>query len=308
MPGLRELLPNFGLPQDDYIVVPYHSYNVVWLEGVKGTVSFKDDIKTDVKKVTKDNAGKIAESISRNHTSGHKAGSTLTKEVLAQMLSLVNSNPGQVLAVYGKQSGFGKIELTADGKTYKPDVGVTRQVTYSIAFRFLQHTDGNKKVADTVYTPNDAAGFISLLNRIYGPQTNIVLDLAGTDWVTLDSAPSQPISRELFLKFAVSPPKGTDLVMHLVGNWGGGLSGHSRGTYFDNTGYAVVTDKPGQDEIPQGIDPFMLTMAHETMHFIREKRGMLKGHPGRENILLSDKIQTLKIDKQMSMDANMPAK
>jgi hypothetical protein len=306
MPGLRELLGNTGVPQDNYIVVPHDSYNVVWLEGVKGSVSFTHDSKTSISKVTKDNASRIAESISRNHTSGHKSGGDYNKELLARMLALVNSNPGQTLAIAGKKPGFGTVTFTADGKTYKAETGVTTQSPISVGFRFLQHTDGSTKVADTAYTPKDAAGWIATLNRIYGPQANVIFDLVDTDWVTLASAASQPIGKDFFLKsIAVTPAKGK-VNLHLVGKWGGGSSGHSRGTYFDETGIAVITDQPGQDEIPQGIDPFMLTMAHELLHFIREKRGMPKGHPGRDNILLSSKIQTLRIDKQMSIDINPP--
>jgi len=306
MPKLTELLPNTGVPQDNYIVVPHQSYNVVWLEGVKGSLGYTHDGKISVQKVTKDNASKIAESISRNLTSGHKSGGGYNKELLGQMQSLVNSNPGQTLAIAGKKPGFGKLEVTADGTTYKAEVGVTRQVTVNLGFRFLQHSDGSKKIPDTAYTPNDAAGWIATLNRIYGPQANIIFDLVDADWVTLDSAPVQPISREFFLKSIAVTPAKKNVNLHLVGTWGGGLAGHSRGTYFDNTGVAVITDKPGQDEIPKGIDPFILTMAHELLHFIREKRGMPKGHPGRDLILLSDKIQTLRIDKQMSIDINPP--
>src|SRR6185503_16414238 len=101
MPGLRELLPNTGVPQDNYIVVPHGSYNVVWLEGVTGSLSYKDDAKTSTQTVTKANATQIAESIASNHTSGHKSGSDLQKDLLARMLALHNSNPGQTLAIYG---------------------------------------------------------------------------------------------------------------------------------------------------------------------------------------------------------------
>lgn len=305
MPRLTEIVPNSGVPQDNYIVVPYQSYNVVRLEGAKGGLSYSHDSKVTVQKVTRDNAGKIAESISRNHASGHKSGGDYHKELLAQMQALVSNNPGQTLAIYGRKPGFGKLTVTADGSSYKAEVGVTQQATVNIGFRFLQHTDGKGKVADTAYTPNDAAGWIVTLNRIYGPQANLIFDLVDAEWVTLDSAPSQPIGKDLFLKSIAVTPQKKNVNMHLVGRWEGTAT-HSRGTYFNGTGVAVITDKPGQNEIPKGIDPFMLTMAHELLHFIRERRGMPEGHPSRDGILLSSKIQSLRIDKQMSIDINPP--
>lgn len=297
-------MPNTGVPQDNYIVVPLDSYNVVWFEGAKGKVTWKDDAKTSTQRVTKANAAKIADNIARNFTSGHKTAS-FSKDLLASIMAQLTSTPDNVLAVFGKNKGFGKYELAADGTTYKIETGVTAQNTYGLSFRFLQHKDGKTQVPDTAYTPKNADAWLATLNRIYGPQANIIFDLIDTDWVTTDTAVSQPVSREAFLKFAVKPTGKNNVVMHLVGKWAGGESGHSRGTYFNKTGIAVINDNINQSEIPEGIDPFMLTMAHELMHFVREKRGF-DGHPPRNRILLSDKIQTLRFDKQLSMDANMP--
>lgn len=307
MPKITELLEYGGVPEGSFISVPQDSYNVVWIEGSKGKVSYTNDGKTSIQKVTKDNAAKIAENVGRHHTSGHKASGDYGKDLLARMNALINSNPGEVLAIQGKKLGYSKIEVTADGTKLKFEAGIAPQRVYNISYRFLQHPDGGKNVPDTAYTPKSADGWIPILNRFYGPQANIIFDLVDSDWVTAPSAVSQPVGRDFFLKsIAVKPTEKKTVVMHLVGKWGGGDSGHSRGTYFNDTGVAVVTDKPNQDEIPAGIDPFMLTMAHEILHFIREKRGLPGGHPPRDGILLSSKIQTPRIDKQMSMDINPP--
>ena len=68
---------------------------------------------------------------------------------------------------------------------------------------------------------------------------------------------------------------------------------------------AAIDDRPKRDEIPEPIDVFMLTMAHEILHYIRKERGFT-GHHDRQNILLSNKIQSLRMDKQLVMDVNPP--
>jgi len=100
-------------------------------------------------------------------------------------------------------------------------------------------------------------------------------------------------------------PSGPDITVFLVGQWGGGASGHSRGTFFEDLDVAAIDDRPKRDEIPEPIDVFMLTMAHEILHYIRKERGFT-GHHDRQNILLSNKIQSLRMDKQLVMDVNPP--
>lgn len=299
------------MPQDNFIVVPNGGQNVLWLEGVKGKVSFTHDAKISVRLVDKSNADKIAESIIKFHSNGN--GKTIMsdhqKQLWTRLVSLNDQNPGQTLAITGKAPGWGKLTVTGgDGKAYRTEVGVSKQRYFDVAFRFLRHKEPDGTlVADTIHKPAIASDWIATLNWIYGPQANVMFDLLNAEWVTLDSKPSQPISRDFFKKsIANTPVANADITIYLVGQWGGGSAGHSRGTYFDNEGYAVVTDSPKQDEIPEGIDVFMLTMAHEILHYLREKRKLPPGHYDRDGILLSNKVQSLRLDKQAVLDVNPP--
>jgi hypothetical protein len=145
-----------------------------------------------------------------------------------------------------------------------------------------------------------------MLNWIYGPQTNITFDRVDAEWVTVPDPPYQPISRDTFLKsIASQAPAGPDLTVFLVGQWGGGASGHSRGSFFDDQDVAAIDDKPSRGEIPEPIDVFLLNMAHEIPHYIRKEPGFT-GHHDRQKVLLSTRIQSLRIDKQLVMDVNPP--
>jgi hypothetical protein len=310
MPRLREVLNNTGVPQEDFIVVPKGSQNLVWLDGAKGALGISHDGKVDVETVTKRNLSRIAEGITRHHTSGSALGTMrdYQKQLWTRMVDIVEHHPGHLLAITGKAPGWGKLKVASGGRSYQADIGVSKQSYIDVAFRFVQHKAPNGGFGpDTIHRPDAAEDWVATLNWIYGPQANVHFDLLDAEWVTLDQAPSQPVGRDFFLKsIATAPPVLADVTIYLVGTWGGGASGHSRGTYFDNTGIAVVTDAPAQEEIPEGINVFMLTMAHEILHYLREARHMPGSHHDRERVLLSNGIQTLKIDKQLVLDINPP--
>jgi hypothetical protein len=147
---------------------------------------------------------------------------------------------------------------------------------------------------------------VAALNWIYGPQVNVRFDLWDAEWVTLDQSPGQPVGRDMFLSnIAPQRPAGPDVTVFLLGQWGGGSSGHSNGTTFYDEESVVVTDNPSHKEIPETIDAFNLTLAHEVAHHLRHARGF-NGHHDRPNVLLSTGIQSLRLDKQLVMDINPP--
>ncbi len=310
MPQLREVLKETGVPQDDFIVVPHKSYNVVWVDGPKGAVGYSHDARISVEAVTKDNVTRILRSIVRHHSSGDGITTMLDyeKQLWARMHDIVGRHPGHLLALGGRSPGWGKLKLTAGGRTWSAEAGVSTQSFVDVAFRFLRHKEADGSlVADTIHKPEFAGEWVGALNLIYGPQANVCFSLHDAEWITLPQRPSQPIGRDVFLKaIANNPPVNPDITVYLVGTWGGGSSGHSRGTYFDDTGIAVITDNPNQGEIPEGISVFTLTMAHEILHYLREARHLPPGHHSRDRILLSSGIQTLRIDKQLVMDINPP--
>lgn len=229
------------------------------------------------------------------------------KALWAAMNGALQSTRSNLLLVSGKVPGWGKIKASHGGKTTTLNIGVSKTLWIDLSFRFLRHKDAKGNlVPDTKWEPADAAEFVARLNWIYGPQVNVMFDLWDSEWVTLSQAPHQPISRQVFLNdIAPQKPTGPDLTVFLVGKWGGGLSGHSNGTFFPEEEVAVVTDEASHPEIPDTIDPFLLTLAHEIAHYLRNERGFT-GHHSRPNVLLSSGIQSLRLDKQLVMDINPP--
>jgi hypothetical protein len=238
---------------------------------------------------------------------GHLAIEDARKALWSAMYAILHNHPGNLLLVSGRRPGWSKIKATHGGKTTLLEVAVTRPLWIDVAFRFLRHRDaGGGLVPDTRWSPDDAARFVGTLNWICGPQANVAFDLWDAAWITLDQAPHQPISRHVFLHdIASQKPSGPDLTVFLVGTWGGGESGHSGGTFFNDEDVAVVDDQPSHPEITAPIDVFMLSMAHEILHYLRKERGFF-GHHDRPNVLLSSGIQSLRLDKQLVLDINPP--
>lgn len=305
MPTFKEVLPETGVPQDNFMVVPHEGENLVWIAGARGgSVSLSHDGRISVQQVSSSQIGKIADEYVLRH--GANLADGTRKQLWASMLSILQYNPGNLFQVKGKTPGWSHIKATHRGKSITMDVAVTRRNWIDVAFRFVRHKTGSGTAADTQYTPDDAPRMIEALNWIYGPQVNVRFDLWDAEWVTLDQAPGQPVSGQMFLgKIAPARPSGPDVTVFLLGKWGGGASGHSNGTSFYDLESIVVTDDPSHLEIPQNIDPFNLTLAHELAHHLRYARGFT-GHHDRPNVLLSNGIQSLRLDKQLVMDINPP--
>ena len=310
MPGFKEVFRETGVPQPDFMVVPHKGENLVWFAGARGGgVSFSPDPKISIHAVRERDVSRIAGDYVRRHATGMglSAVEDARKALWAAMFAILHSNPGDLLLVSGKSPGWSRIKATHGGKTTILDVAVTKSQWIDISFRFLRHRDANGNlVPDTIWSPDDASKWVAGLNWIYGPQVNVSFDLWDAEWVTLNQAPSQPISRNVFLNDIVGQkPAGPDLTVFLVGEWGGGYSGHTGGTFFHDVDAAVVTDRPSHPEIAKTIDPFMLSLAHEIAHSLRKERGFF-GHHDRPNVLLSRGIQSLRLDKQLVMDINPP--
>lgn len=292
------------------MVVPHKGENLVWFAGAySGSVSFSHDSKVSVHQVKEKDVSKIAGDYVRRHAMGMGLGAAedARKALWSAMFAILHGNPGKLLLVSGKSPGWSWIKATHGGKTTVLNVAVTKTQSVDVSFRFLRHKDtGGKMVPDTIWSPDDAARWVGELNWIYGPQANISFDLWDAEWVPLNQAPNQPISRQVFLKdIAGQKPAGPDVTVFLVGQWGGGASGHSSGTFFDDEDVAVVDDRPSHPEITDPIDKFQVTLAHELAHYLRKERGFA-GHHDRPNVLLSSGIQSLRLDKQLVMDINPP--
>lgn len=304
---LREVVLHAGVPQDDFVFVPLEASNVVWIDGGTGDAQLKAAAKVKVEKLTKSTYGAVLEKMLKLHTAGDSEGvSDRSKALKAGVLHALTQNPGRVFALHGTKGGFGKLTLTAGKETREAEVGVSKQKSFKLAFRFLRHREGTGTAPDTKHDPKEAPGWIAGLNWIYGPQANVHFSLEGTaDWVTVPTKPDQPITASFFLDtVAAAPSKDADLTIYFVGEWRGS-SNDADGTYYGDRKIVVMTDTPNHPEIPKGNDVFLLVLAHEVLHHLRALRGS-KGHHDRKNVLLSTGIQTLRIDKQLVIDINIP--
>ncbi|MFN8650356.1 MAG: hypothetical protein U0133_00450 [Gemmatimonadales bacterium] len=306
MLSLREIVPNAGVPKDDFVFVPLHAPNIVRVEGGTGDAQIKASGKVKVEKLTKANHGAAVEKMMKLHSAGETdAAADRRKAFKAGVLHAVSQNPGRVFALHGVTSGFGSLTLTAGKESREAGVGVSQPKSFALAFRFLRHTDGTSTAPDTAHDPKEVDRWIAELNWIFGPQANVHFTLQDTDWVTVGRKPDQPIKEPFFLETVASAPStNADLTIYLVGDWRGS-SNDADGTYYRDRKIVVLTDAPNHPEIPKEVDIFLLVLAHEILHHLRALRGAT-GHHDRKNVLLSSGIQTLRIDKQLIIDVNIP--
>lgn len=305
---LREVVLHAGVPQDNFVFVPLNAPNIVWVDGGEGTAQIRAEAKVKVEKLDKSTYGAVVEKMLKLHTAGDSEGvAGRSKALKAGVLHALTQNPGRVFALHGQTAGFGKLKLSAGRETRDAEVGVSDQKSFSLAFRFLQHKDGSATRPDTTHDPKEAAGWVAGLNWIFGPQANVHFSLQDTGWVTVPTKPDQPIKADFFLNtVAAEPSKDASLTIYFVGDWRG-TSSDGDGTFYPEKKVAVMTDTPNHPEIPKENDVFLLVLAHEILHYLRAVRGF-KGHHDRKNVLLSSGIQTLRIDKQLVIDINIPQK
>lgn len=208
----------------------------------------------------------------------------------------------RMFSVKGAGKGFTSVKA-ANGRTdLKVEVAICERKSFKVAFRFLRHKqDSGRLEPATTWKPEDAAGMVRMVNDIFAPQVNIYFHLEDTDWCTTQPL-HQPIGDAAFQHYIVQHKSDkTDVTVFLAGKWKG-KDTHPNGTYYSDHKVAVVADKPQHVEGTDG-DSFALTLSHELAHFVQHGRKLM-GHHDRDKVLLSRKVQSPLLDKQLVADLN----
>lgn len=73
------------------------------------------------------------------------------------------------------------------------DVAICERKSFTAAFRFLRHEDGDGRMRPaTTWKPEDALKLLRMASDIFAPQVNIYFNLEDTDWCTTEPL-HQPI-------------------------------------------------------------------------------------------------------------------
>lgn len=208
----------------------------------------------------------------------------------------------RIFAIGGKGRGLSYVEAAPEkGEKIRVDVAILPHKSFTVAFRMLQHKDGDRVRPATLHTPDQAPDLIAKLNSVFVPQLNTKFELADSRW-TVTEPLHQPITEAVFQEYILKDKHPTaDVTVFFVGRWKG-KDTHPNGTYFTEHDVAAIDDKPIHPE-QITIAPVLMTLCHELGHFLQDRRTLV-GHHGRPEVLLSSGIQGTLIDKQLVADLN----
>jgi hypothetical protein len=301
MPAFSELWPLGGVgPWEGsvFMMLPKGGANLTILEGASLRELDYDRNKFDLTEVTSENQ--------------LKAGKGLHEEVAARLKPALGSlKKDSRLLLVRKSRGTEDNIAIGKGGAVKLQVGMCPPRRYPLAFKFMQHDQSTRP---SKWKPQDAEGWLTKLNAIYGAQANITFAMAEKpDYFTVDTVLAQPINNKAFAahivghKTKVTPEKGKPpvLTVFLVGKWKDD-GDHPNGTFFPEHDVAVLTDESTHPKLDAGTDPLVLTLAHEVAHYILQHRGFRNQshHHKREGILHSTGIQSARFDKQLINNLN----
>src|SRR5215510_16599444 len=122
MHSFKEVLPQTGVPQDNFMVVPHERENLVWIAGARGggDVALAHGNGISVQQVKPAQIGKIANEYVIHH--GAALADDTKKQLWASMYSILQYNPGRLLLIKGKTTGWSHLKATHGGKTTTLDI------------------------------------------------------------------------------------------------------------------------------------------------------------------------------------------
>ena len=212
-----------------------------------------------------------------------------------------------LLSVRGKVRSQSRIRATRRGVTTEVLVAVVPQKVVTVALRFVQHRDASgAMVTLSRWTPSDRRVLTNKLNWVYGPQLNVTLDVVDAEWARVDAHLGHPIDDATFLRHIVHKKHpSADLTVFFLGNGWKSNKSEVAGTMFYDEDAAVVVDD-ADIPVTEGTDPFVVTLAHEVAHYLRDAQSGFRGHHDRPGILLSGGTESTVLDKQLLYDINPP--
>ena len=176
---------------------------------------------------------------------------------------------GLLLSVESKHAGNTWIKA---GKLQQ-SISVTTPLVLDLTFKFLHCLDADgKMMPQTHKDPAFVDGWMNHLNWILGAQTNVWFSVQSADPIKLDQQLGQPVNDKMFRDFIMDKKDGfADITVFLVGKWSG--RGEAGGTFFGDPGDVIALDDKPAIPVVEGNDVFIVTLAHELVHFVLHFRG-----------------------------------
>lgn len=306
MPSFVQFLEHSGVyAAQSFMIVPQEGFNLVCLRDSKDVHLSYDVNRLQVDIVRLEDVERVAQQYI-NTRYGEQRSQQREDQLLRLRTALyATARPeglARALKVSAKAKGVRFPELKAmRGNTgIRLDVAFLPRQDFTIAFKFLKHLDQSRKVINaTKWTPDDVPWFLTRLNWTFGAQTNIFFTPVDAAWITVQKALGPKISRDVFRKDIVPfKRRDADLTCFLVGDYDA-MVNEAAGEYLPDEQVCVVVDQGNPPVFDPG-EAFIGAMAHEVGHFLHHKRNLPgSGHHDRNGILLSSRMESLSLDKQL---------
>jgi hypothetical protein len=288
---------------DNFMVVPLEGTNFVRIHGAQDFNLQYNRSSLGILKVTREQLARVSTAMHEQHT---KNGMLLTenrhrlREITNTLPYSVSSMNSALYLITGKTRGIHKVKAVSGRTSFEFEVAVVPKGFYTIAFKFLQHSDGAGGIkTPSKWKPSDAQWMIDRLNWIYGMQANVFFGIHEADWVKIDRHFADQIDRDAFFNIiAKRKNNSADLNVFFVGKYVG-TSGEAGGTFDPIEETAVVDDNGNGVPVTEGEDAFTVILAHEVGHFLIKMRSEKSGHHDREKVLMSTGYESTKIDKYL---------
>jgi len=114
--------------------------------------------------------------------------------------------------------------------------------------------------------------WMTYLNWILGGQANVWFSVENADPIEINQRLGKPVNDVMFKDFIMDKKDGfADVTVFLVGKWSG--RGDAGGTFFPDPGDVIALDDKPAIPVVEGNDVFIVTLAHELVHFVLHFRG-----------------------------------
>jgi hypothetical protein len=214
----------------------------------------------------------------------------LFKTIVAELAA-----DGVLLSVDAKSAG--KSWLKAGD--VKQTVSVTRPLVSDVTFEFLHHLDDKENMKSaTGKVPGDVDGWIADLNWILGAQANVWFEVEKAVPLKIETVLGRPVNDVAFKNYILKEKDGAaDATVFLVGKWEG--TGDAGGTFYPDDNVIALDDSPAIPVIDGG-DPFIITLAHELVHYVLHYRGHKRvGHLSDQYALLNTRTEATYVTPQL---------
>ena len=230
----------------------------------------------------------------------------------------------KLLRITGLHRGPGRIVASNGSDKAELKFSVHGPRTFNVSFFFLYDLDGqNRPMPRSAYGPNDAVGWVEMLNTVYGQQANIwfavdknmplaVSGLPGI--VSSDNAQMLANHKDAQVATGKTKESKAPIRVFLAGPTIRSIdNSHPNGFYHVATKVIIMKDQkdPNFWENGDGRKHLMVkTLAHEIGHFLNYLQGAGQGHDFFlktgyvSDILNTMDGQNIKISRQRVLDWN----